>query len=75
MSVLECGSQILLVSKHIFFQYALKLHRQSFQDVMFINNITLEQPFFFLLHPVANGLTQHFQSTVGIFPLHSWLLH
>ena len=79
----KCGSRIALVSKQIFFQYAVKLHgHPSFKDkyVMFINNITFKLPFFFfffffLLLPVAKGLTQHFQSTVGTFSLHAWLLH
>jgi len=76
MSVLKCGSQTL-VPKRIFFQYPEKFHGRSFHDkyFMFINNITLNLSFLFLLLPVAKGLTQHFQSTVGIFPLHAWLLH
>jgi len=67
MSVLKCGSRIALVSKQIFFQYAVKLHGHSFQDkyVTIINNIILKLSFLFLLLPVAEGLIQHFQSTVG----------
>jgi len=42
MSVLKCATQIAAVSKQIFIQYAVKLHRHSFQDkyVMFNNNFT-----------------------------------
>jgi hypothetical protein len=25
--------------------------------------------------PAAEGLTQHFQSSVGTFSLHAWILH
>jgi len=77
MSALKCGSLIALVSKQNFFQYAVKLHGHSFQDkyVMFINNITLNLPFIFSLLPVAEGLIQHFQSTVGTFSLHARILH
>jgi len=76
MSVLKGGSWIALISKQIF-QYAVQLHGHSFQDkyVKFINNITLKLPVLFLLLLVAEGLTQHFQTTVGTFSLHEWLLH
>jgi len=42
---------------------------------MIISNITLKPSFLFLMLPVAEGLTQHFESTVGTFYLHAWLLH
>jgi hypothetical protein len=73
----KCGSRIALVSKQICFQYAVKLHGHSFKDkrVMLINNITLKLPLLFLLLPVAEGLTQNFQSSVGTFSIHAWLLH
>jgi len=42
MSVLKCVSRIAAVWKQIFIQYAVKLHRHSFQDkyVMSVNNFT-----------------------------------
>ena len=73
MYVLKYALRIAHVSEQICFQYAVKLHGHSFRDkyVMLINNITLKPPPL----PVAEGLTQHFQSSVGTFSLHAWLLH
>jgi hypothetical protein len=76
MSILKGDSQIALVSKQIFFNYAVKLQGHSFEDkyVIFID-ITLKLPFLFLLLPVAKEMTKPFHSSVGTCSLHVWFLH